>query len=140
MSGTTDRAAQAALALGSVAILGVAAWLEPSPVGQGTHQQLGLPPCTFYALTDVPCPMCGATTTFALMADGRLVDGVVNHPTAALLFTLCLGVAGVAGAEAVWPTGRWQRVGAAVEPWSTVFASGFLVVMMAGWTWKILAS
>ena len=30
--------------------LGVAAWLEPAVAGHGTHEQLGLEPCTFLAL------------------------------------------------------------------------------------------
>src|SRR3954447_16098360 len=51
-----------AVCLGTV--LGVACWLRPDPRGMGTHQQLGLPPCTFYLYTDVPCPSCGMTTSF----------------------------------------------------------------------------
>jgi hypothetical protein len=33
-----------------LAMLAAAAWLQPDPRGFGTHQQLGLPPCTFQAL------------------------------------------------------------------------------------------
>lgn len=137
MSSPAHRGAQAALAAGTGAVLVVAAWLEPAPAGLGTHRQLGLPPCTFHALTGVPCPMCGATTTFALMADGRIVDGLTNHPTAGSLFLACVAVVGIAGAEAVWPTGRWGRLGEAAEPWSGLIAAGFLTALMAGWTWKI---
>ena len=39
------------LALGLAVLLGVARALEPSPQGRGTHQQLGLPPCTFEVLS-----------------------------------------------------------------------------------------
>ena len=38
------------LALGLLAPLGVAAMLRPDGRGFGTHQQLGLPPCTFRVL------------------------------------------------------------------------------------------
>ena len=60
--------------LSGLAVLGVARWLAPAQAGHSTHTQLGLDPCTFLALTGWPCPMCGATTTFALMADGRIVQ------------------------------------------------------------------
>jgi len=33
----------------------------------GTHMQLGLPDCNFKALTTVPCPSCGMTTSFSLL-------------------------------------------------------------------------
>ena len=33
----------------------------------GTHQQLGLPECTFKSMVGVPCPSCGMTTSFSLM-------------------------------------------------------------------------
>jgi hypothetical protein len=36
----------------------------------GTHQQLGLPPCTFNEMTGVPCPSCGMTTSFTLLMRG----------------------------------------------------------------------
>jgi hypothetical protein len=33
----------------------------------GTHQQLGLPECSFKSIAGVPCPSCGMTTSFTLM-------------------------------------------------------------------------
>ena len=33
----------------------------------GTHMQLGLPDCSFKALTELPCPSCGMTTSFSLV-------------------------------------------------------------------------
>ncbi len=40
--------------------------LTPSPTGVGTHQQLGLPPCTSIILFNARCPACGMTTSWAL--------------------------------------------------------------------------
>jgi hypothetical protein len=62
------------LTVGSLAVLGgfaVAYRLEPDPRGFGTHQRLGLPPCTIRAVFGVPCPSCGMTTSFANITKGR---------------------------------------------------------------------
>lgn len=135
--GRWERIGSACLALGALALLAVSAWLEPANAGHGTHTQLGLPGCTFLQLTGLPCAMCGATTTFALMAELRWAEGVANQPFAALLFVLTLAVASVSAAEALLPAGRWTRLAAAVEPFEGRAAIGFLAAMMLGWTYKI---
>jgi hypothetical protein len=58
-----------------IAVLATAMWLYPydengAPLKQGTHQQLGLPPCNFQTWTGVPCPSCGMTTSFSLLVHG----------------------------------------------------------------------
>jgi len=64
------RAALLGIALGIIAVF-ITAWrIDPyKGVGaaerMGTHQQLGLWPCTFLDVTGVPCPGCGLTTSFA---------------------------------------------------------------------------
>lgn len=55
---------------GLLGLLGVAALLTPSGRGFGTHQQLGLPPCSFYVLYGRPCPTCGSTTAFVKLVRG----------------------------------------------------------------------
>ena len=88
--------------LGSWAVLGIAAWLRPDPRGFGSHQQLGLPPCTFEALTRVPCPGCGLTTSFANMAHGHVITAFAANLMGPLLFGLTLAVA----VAAPWATRR----------------------------------
>ncbi len=88
--------------LGSWAVLAFAAWLRPDPRGFGTHQQLGLPPCTFEAMTHVPCPGCGLTTSFACMAHGHPLGAFAAHLMGPLLFLLTLAVA----VTAPWATRR----------------------------------
>ena len=67
--------------------------LQPSASGFGTHTQLGLPGCFFLRWVGVPCPACGLTTSFSLLAQGSLRAGVACHPVGAALFTLtCLSI------------------------------------------------
>lgn len=63
------------IVLGLVAVFIIAWKLDPyqddgSPLRMETHRQLGLPPCTFYLMTEYPCPSCGMTTSFALLMHG----------------------------------------------------------------------
>jgi hypothetical protein len=132
-----ERWGSAVVAVGSGAVLGIARWLEPSPQGFGTHQQLGLYPCTFLAWTGHPCPMCGATTTFALMADFRPLDAVINQPFAALLAAMTLGAFGVSVAEAVLPRRRWSRISASLRDREAKLAGAFLGLMGLSWIWKL---
>lgn len=82
---TTRRLIGAAVALGAAGILGLAAWLEPSSSGLGTHSRLGMPPCGWIAMVDVPCPSCGMTTAFAHAADGNIVAAVRAQPMGGVL-------------------------------------------------------
>jgi len=61
----------ALLLLGVLVMVGVGLYLTPDPAGHGTHQQLGLPPCTIYYLTGRPCPSCGLTTSVSAILHGQ---------------------------------------------------------------------
>jgi hypothetical protein len=69
-------------------LLVTAARLTPSPRGMGTHQQLGLPPCTIVALYGIPCPSCGMTTAWAHLLRGHVVSAVRSNAGGALLAVL----------------------------------------------------
>lgn len=74
----------------------VAAWLlEPSPEGHGTHEQWLVVPCAFRWLTGLPCPMCGLTTAFALMARCEVPAALSAHVLGPPLYaaTWVLGMA-----------------------------------------------
>lgn len=60
--------------------------LTPSESGMGTHTKLGLPPCTFYRITGLPCPGCGLTTCFTHMARFHFRKAFLVHPFGPLLF------------------------------------------------------
>jgi hypothetical protein len=127
-------------ALAGATVLGIARWLVPDPRGIGTHEQLGLPPCGFVQIFhNVPCPSCGFTTTFALAADGRLVDGFKNQPMGFLVFlgTVVLvpifAIAAVRGASIFEATERW--------PWKRLVLA-FIALWLLGWIykWKVVMS
>ena len=82
---------------GLLATLFVASQLRPDPRGWGTHEQLGLPPCTLLALTGKRCPACGMTTSWAHFTHGRISDALQVSTTGTLLAGLAL-VVGVAAA------------------------------------------
>ena len=83
------------LALALSAVFVVACLLDPynddgSPRTLATHQQLGLPPCTFYFVTGLPCPACGMTTSFALLMHGDLLNSLRANAVGTLLAGFCL--------------------------------------------------
>jgi len=130
------RASSTFLATGTGGVIATAAWLQPASEGHGTHLQLGLGTCSFLQLTGQPCPMCGATTTFTLMAHLRPLEALVNQPFAASLFLLTVGVFAVSLAEVIDPRGRWGRIVAWLEPREGLLATLFLAAMIGGWAYK----
>lgn len=67
----------------------LAASLEPDPRGYGTHQGLGLPPCSFQVLFGVSCPSCGSTTCFSHFVRGEWPSAVRANVSAFLLALVC---------------------------------------------------
>lgn len=63
--------------------------LDPDPRGFGTHQRLGLPPCTFRIMFDVPCPSCGMTTSFAHFVRGQFLRSAQANVAGLLLAAVC---------------------------------------------------
>jgi hypothetical protein len=88
-----------------IGLLATAAWLRPASRGYGTHQQLGLPPCTLQAWYGFRCPSCGMTTSWSHMMRGQVASAFRANSGGALLAV----VAAVCGpwmlASGLW--GRW---------------------------------
>jgi hypothetical protein len=72
-------------ALGLIAGFLLAASLQPDPRGFGTHQRLGLPPCSFQILFALKCPSCGSTTSFAHFVRGEWIASIESNPGAFVL-------------------------------------------------------
>lgn len=94
------------LAGGGLLVLGIALWLNPynadgSRKSMATHTQLGLPPCNMVVMTGKPCPACGMTTSFSLLAHGDVVGS----------------------AKANWVGTLMAAFGAALIPWAVVSAA-----------------
>lgn len=130
------RLVAALVAVGCAAVLGLAAWLDPSPAGLGTHARLGLPPCGWIALIDVPCPTCGMTTAFSHAAHGDLPAAFAAQPLGGLLAVLTAAVF----AGAVWAAATGARLEViAARLWGrrAAWLVGFAVV--GAWAYKIVA-
>ena len=116
------------LAMPCWAAVAAAWWLSPRPTGYGTHEQMGLPGCSFLAETGLPCPSCGLTTSFAEMARGHLGRAFHAQPFGLLLFTAVVLLAAAGSVELA--TGR--DVLRSLRPrlwWVAAAAAG----MFAGW-------
>jgi Protein of unknown function (DUF2752). len=53
---------------------GLAFMTTPDPRGFGTHEQFGLPPCTFQTVFGIPCPSCGGTTSLSHFVRGNWIQ------------------------------------------------------------------
>lgn len=78
----------ATLCVATLLVLLLSRALTPAPLGLGTHEQLGLPRCAFLALTSLPCPACGLTTSFAHTARLSLFEALQAHILGVPLFAL----------------------------------------------------
>jgi hypothetical protein len=123
-----------ALSLTCLAVLIVAASLDPSPRGVGTHEQLGLDPCQFEARTGVPCPTCGMTTSFACFVRGRMLASLYVQPLASVL---ALGTATLFWAGGyITLTGRpVYRLLRWIQP--RYYLLPFFALTVLAWGWKI---
>lgn len=83
----------ALLLLGVLVMFGVGLYLTPDARGHGTHQQLGLPPCTIHFLTGRPCPSCGLTTSVSAILHGQFALAWRANPIGFLIVGAAIAVA-----------------------------------------------
>jgi hypothetical protein len=129
------RGALVGVALGLTTVFGIALWLNPydedgTPRRMQTHRQLGLPPCTFYELTHLPCPSCGMTTSFSLLVHGDVVNSLRANAVGTLLALFWMSLIPWCLACAVMKRTVLVR---SVERAVSAFVIGFLGLMLVRW-------
>lgn len=124
------------LAVGLLALMGVARCLDPDPRGHGTHERLGLPPCSFVLMFGWRCPTCGMTTSWSYLARCEVVASLKANVAGTLLGVLAVG-------SAVWLIasawrGRWLG-------WTPTSAGGLWItvvvflVTLVDWVFRLSA-
>ena len=109
------------------------AWqLAPRRVGHGTHEQLGLPTCSFLAETGWPCPSCGLTTSVSAAAHGRFGLAFEAQPFGIVLFAALVGGLAVGAVELAAGRDVLRRL----RP-SWWWLAGAMGGMLAGWGIKV---
>lgn len=133
---TTRRAIAALVAVGAGTVLGIAAWLEPSGDGLGTHTQLGVPACGWVSGMGLPCPTCGMTTAFAHAADGNLLESLQCQPAGGIL-AIATAMALIGGLYVLFTA---QTVAPLLRPVGRpAFWWGVGALILSAWLWKIAA-
>lgn len=116
-------------------LLGTARWLEPSSLGYGTHQQLGLPPCTSVALLGMRCPACGMTTAWSYATRGQWQNAWHANAGGAGLAAIALAYLPLFCyyvARGYWSRHGWLSFGLALS------LSVALLVALGQWLTRIL--
>lgn len=121
----------------SFVILVLAYMLEPDSSGVGTHQQLGLEPCGFLSSFEIPCMMCGMTTSFSLYMHVQIWEGVLNQPFSLILFggtlyTCCLSLL-----DLLNPRARVSRFLDLIQNANRTWYAFALMLFLAAWLFKI---
>lgn len=119
-------------------VLGLAIWLTPATQGFGTHMQLGLGGCAMLTMTGWPCPMCGMTTTFSLMAHLRPLEALVTQPFGIVLFLLTLVGAVLGMGDLLTGRGLLNGLFRWVGRREQIVALGLLFGMIGGWIYKCI--
>ncbi|MEO0965444.1 MAG: DUF2752 domain-containing protein [Planctomycetota bacterium] len=132
----TRRLVAAGVAVAAAVVLALAAWMQPSSAGHGTHTQIGLPPCGFEMTTGLPCATCGMTTSFAHAADGRFLASFLTQPAGFVLAVLT-AIALIVG-------GYIAATGADPRPLKSLLSAKLLLafggLILAAWCYKLLVT
>ena len=134
------RATAGVALIGLLAGFGLAGYLTPSPAGLGTHQQLGLPPCTVRAIAGIPCPACGMTTSFSHFVRGQWLGSWSANPGGLLLALLCAALipwlAWIVATGRFWTPGLRGRP-SRPEAWGVAGLSAVGFVTLVDWFFRL---
>ncbi len=130
-----SRVFAACIALVSLGVLGMGAWMQPATDGHGTHTQLGLKPCMWAVTLDKPCMTCGMTTSFAHAGEGQWITSFLNQPMGAFLVLLTSVMFWGGATQAI--TGA--RIGTMIQP--ALRPRVFIVLgamLLLAWVYKVV--
>jgi hypothetical protein len=115
-------------------LLATAGRLTPNQHGQGTHQQLGLPPCTILAWYGIRCPSCGMTTSWSHVVRGQVFAAIRANAGGTLLALVALAAGPwllVSGLR-----GRWL-FSPPRETWVLAVALTIVTITLIDWVLRL---
>jgi hypothetical protein len=130
------RFAAVGLCIVPLTLLVVAGTLTPDTQGLGTHQQLGLPPCSMRVMFGMRCPGCGMTTSWSYFTRGQWMDSVRSNLGGFFLAILTVSAAPIL-LRAAWTSVPPKPQTQNVLVFSLVAVAGIAV---ADWVWRLLTA
>lgn len=123
-----------AVSLACLAVLITAVMISPDPGGTSTHLKLGLAECQFLRTSNLPCPSCGMTTSFAWFVRGNLPASLYVQPMGTFL--------ALVAAITFWAALYIAATGKPVYRLMRGLPSSYYVIVpvgigIAAWAWKI---
>ncbi|WP_442512204.1 DUF2752 domain-containing protein [Novipirellula sp. SH528] len=114
-------------------LLITASQLSPSQQGLGTHQQLGLPPCSSRIIFGFRCPACGMTTSWSYFTQGHWLQSVQSNSGGFLLAIAACVVVVTSAVCVVKPDFDVMRYHKQVG----VAAIGITLVTLVDWVFRL---
>ncbi len=116
-------------------LLLVAGMLRPDADGLGTHQQLGLPPCSMRVIFGVRCPACGMTTSWSYFMRG---DWLASFSSNIGGFSLAI-TAIIFSPATIWAAIRGRYLSVAWQRALVVVLLSIAAVAGVEWTIRLLS-
>ncbi len=107
---------------------------HPDARGVGTHEQLGMPPCSWPILYDMPCPTCGVTTATSYLLHLHPVRAFLTQPFGMLLalssiLTVIASLGHlIRGESLLFRLSKWN--------WGWILLAWTLLLLLSWW-WKV---
>ena len=118
----------------AMALLITSSQLEPSTEGFGTHEQLGLPPCTSIYVWGTRCPACGMTTSWAWATRLNVVESF--RANAGGLMLAIIALAYIPSSCYFFLCGKASR-GGRFSLCLAIFLTAALLAAIIQWGWRI---